>query len=379
MMQWKRVAASLFAFALLISISTAFARQAVVTTRDGQRFEGDVTENENEVVIDIKGVKTVIPRANVANVVYPESFDKQFRDRLAALDPKDVRGRIDLARWALDQQQYNAARDALDSAMAIDPNNREAFDLQNLVRSQQRLSQPKQQGNEKPSTAASPTTPVPPGAIPAGERRLLNQADVNVIRQRELKPSDTARIQFANQVDQRFIKYANLQQSEFMSLKPVDRALRILKEGDPSMRDDVKIQTDPQSLVEYQRTIQPLIINNCATSNCHGSSRGGNFMIYTPPDSPLVTYTNFYILNKYARKIGQTGGGMFGGAAERRMIDRGQPQNSLLLQYSLPAAVAEYDHPKVQGYDGAFRTKDDLNYRRIATWISDVLTPVAPD
>ena len=65
--------------------------------------------------------------------------------------------------------------------------------------------------------------------------------------------------------------------------------------------------------------------------------------------------------------------------SRRRMIDRGQPNSSLLLQYSLPAAVSDYDHPKVTGYDGMVRTRNDANYQRIETWITQVLTPVPPD
>ena len=366
----------------LVFCSVAGAKPAVVTTRDGQRFEGDVTESDTEVVIDIRGVKTVIPRANVGAITYPEAFEKQFRDRLAALDAKDVKGRIDLARWAMDQQQYNAARDALDSALAIDPNNREAYDLQNLVRGQQRLQQQGRAGAATAPAARTETAPVPlpPGAIPPGERRLLTNDDINIIRQRELKPSDAGvAIRFDHDVKNRFIKSKNIQLSQFNSLKPVDQALQILTEGDPSMRQDVKVMSDPRAITDYQRVVQPLVINNCATGNCHGSNRGGNFMIYVPADNANVTYTNFYILNKYAKKMGETTGGVFGGAAERRLIDRGQPNSSLLLQYSLPANVSDYDHPKVTGYDGVFRTKKDVNYQRIETWITQVLTPVPPD
>src|SRR3982750_31032 len=99
---------------LLFAVGTAGAKTGVVTTKDGQRIEGDVTETDQEVVVDIHGVKTHITRDNLATLVYSESFEKQFQDRLNALDPGDVRGRLDLAKWAIDQKQYDAARTAVD-------------------------------------------------------------------------------------------------------------------------------------------------------------------------------------------------------------------------------------------------------------------------
>src|SRR5947207_30068 len=110
--RWRLVGGSLF---LLITFSSGWllAKQGVVTTRDGQRVEGDINEKADEVVVTSHGVNTVIARDNIASLQYSEAFEKQFQDRLAKLDPKDVNGRIELARWALSQQQYNAARDVL--------------------------------------------------------------------------------------------------------------------------------------------------------------------------------------------------------------------------------------------------------------------------
>ena len=68
------IACGLLAIAMLVN-TIASAKPAVVTTRDGQRFEGDVTESDTEVVIDIRGVKTVIPRANALRLkeAFPDS------------------------------------------------------------------------------------------------------------------------------------------------------------------------------------------------------------------------------------------------------------------------------------------------------------------
>jgi hypothetical protein len=131
--------------------STAFvmAKPGVVVTRDGRKLEGDVTERDNQVIINMHGVDTIMARDDVTSINIPEAFNKEFADRLAKLSDKDVAGRIALARWAFDQRQYGKAREALDSALAIDPNNREAVDLQNVITSQMKLEANKTPGDAR--------------------------------------------------------------------------------------------------------------------------------------------------------------------------------------------------------------------------------------
>ena len=50
-----------------------------------------------------------------------------------------------------------------------------------------------------------------------------------------------------------------------------------------------------------------------------------------------------------------------------------EPSRSLLLQYGLPASIADRDHPKVAGYRAVFRNRDDNTYIRVFDWIRDGL------
>ena len=208
----KRIAI-LATLTLLTLITASLAKVGVVKTRSGQTLEGEVTEKADEIIIKIKGVETHVQRADVESLVYPEPFDKQFADRMAKLDQKDVRGRIDLAKWAFDRHEYERTRDALDSALLIDPNNREATEMQSLVRGQMRL--------ERAKSDAPVSTPTP---MAPAERRYITPADINLIRQKELKSTDsTVRLKFDNDVKRRFIKTSNLQFSEFNVLKPIEQ------------------------------------------------------------------------------------------------------------------------------------------------------------
>src|SRR5206468_12782743 len=85
------------------------------------------------------------------------------------------------------------------------------------------------------------------------------------------------------------------------------------------------------------------------------------------------------ILNSYHTIVNNTEGGPFGGPVERRMIDRGQGQRSLLAQYMLPPEQTEVGHPRVANYNGYVRSKEDAKWRQVVAWINEALVVPAPD
>jgi tetratricopeptide (TPR) repeat protein len=354
-----------------VVVTIAPAKPGVVVTKDGRKFEGEITEKNDQVIVNIRGVDMTLAREDITSIIYPEAFNKEFEDRLAKLDKNDVAGRIALARWAFDRRQYGKAREALDSAIALDPNNREAADLQQVITSQMRL-----ESNKAPADAR--TLPTPPPNPTGAERRFLSAADINLMRQKELQSTDKVNVRFENNVEKRFMKYRNLQFNDFNALKPVDKALKILDEGDETMKADVKILGDPASIFEYRTTIQPIVLNGCATSNCHGGPKGADFILYNPADNDQAVYTNLYILLRYKMKTNEPASGVFG-SSQRKMVDRGQGARSILVQYGLPVDVAELDHPIVAGYDGVFRTMQDLRMKQVADWMDHSLKQPDPD
>jgi hypothetical protein len=229
-----------------------------------------------------------------------------------------------------------------------------------------------------PTTAAVATATTAPSTNHIDARHLLSADDINAIRQFELKPTDThVRINFARDVKKRFTTANNIRPQDFNALPQFEQLQQILKEGTADMKRDVRIVSDPSSILEYRRTIQPIVLGSCATSGCHGAAGAGGLMLYSPADSEPITYTNFFILQTYSRPVGRQQG-PFGGA-ERRLIDRIEPPNSLLLNYGLPANIAEFDHPQVSGYRPIFRNRDDNGYRRVESWIRDSLRAVKPE
>ncbi len=364
--------------AIVVVASIARPDEAIVKTKDNNTYQGDVSESgPNYIVKSHGGVETAIPKVDVASVEHVSNYVDEYQARLSRLDPKDVAGRIALARDAFDQRQYDLARSTLEQALAIDPNSREATDLLGVVQTQIRLERAKL---ENPPPVAPATRPQVVAA-PATDRRLLTAADIEAIRRAELQPSDTSvRIRFdSNDVKKRFADSQNVPFVEFSTLQPVEQAILILDRGDDTMRDKVHILTDPQSILEFRRQIQPLVLQNCATNACHGGPTAAGLYLLNNADNDAVTYTNFFILQNYRKRI-DAGSGVFSGNM-KRLIMRGHGEQSLLANYGLPTNIAEFDHPLVGGkpVQPTFRNKLDPRYVMVVEWMNNSLKNIDQD
>lgn len=359
--------------ALVLAASVLLGEQAIVKTRDGQTLQGDMRETLDSVVLNIRGIETTIPKADIVSIEKTGDYAAQFQARLARLEPRDTAGRIAMAREAFGQGRYELARLATESALANDPNSREASDMLEYIQSQIRLERTRVE-----TAAPRPAVPAPT-TVHVVDRRLLTPADVEAIRRRELHAGEAnVRLQFDRDVKKRFADSQNMPYPEFNALPPTDQALAIIGSGNDEMRSHVRVLSDPMSMIEFRRQIQPLIVQNCATIGCHGAAAAGGFMLFNPADNEAVAYTNFYILQSFVRM--NTGGGVFG-SGEVRMIDRGKGNRSLLANFGLPATIGEFDHPAVNGrtIQPIFRNREDLRYRMVVEWMDRALVPTVRD
>ncbi|HEX8522502.1 MAG TPA: hypothetical protein VF669_09625 [Tepidisphaeraceae bacterium] len=361
----------------LAAATVALAKQGVVKTRNGQTYEGDVEEKNDGLIVTSRGIQTRIAQRDVVSVVYPEDFDKQLADRRAKLAKDDVRGRMTLAREAFNNKRYTVTRDLMEETLTIDPNNTDAAELRGNAMAQIRLERMRRNvvttGRAKEQIATTTTAPATTQDI--ADRRFLRGNDINTIRQFELQETETdVPIRFERDVKRRYaMKLSNRPIDQFLALTPMQQAIDILKNGAPEMRNDVRIMRDPQAMMVYRRAVQPYVLQNCSTSQCHGGPGGGKLVLFNPADSDQATYTNFFIMQAYNKKA-QAASGIFG-TGELQMIDRMNPARSLLLQYSIPQNVSEYDHPQVAGYRPPLRGQDDLRYRQLFAWVHDSINP----
>ena len=372
------------AAAMVASDSLGAGKPGIVRTRDGQTYIGEIDDSGAESVsVTARGISTAVPRDRIASVEYSEDFEKSFRERLGKLPADDVSSRLALAREAYDRRQYFLAREAAAQAQQIDPNSADAADLLNVIQSQIRLErQQQQQQQQQPGGAAAGAGA--PGAAPAtqpAQPRLLSPQQINAIRQAELRPEDSGvRVRFDRDVKRRFMEYTSRTPQEINSMTVNDLVQKILSEGTPEMKRDVLILNDPPSMFQYRRMVQPFVLQNCATTGCHGvaATQAQKVSLIMPADSDAAAYTNFYILQNYRKKL-DTGGDNIFGRGELRMIDRQAPEQSVLLQYGLPGAIAEWDHPDVPGFHPPYRGLNDPRYQQVRNWIGQSLVAVPPE
>ena len=373
------------AVCVLLCASILYARPGVVRTRDGQTFQGEVQERGDDVVVTIRNIPTRIPRERIASIEYIQSPEQAFNDRMARLDPKDVDGRLQLAREAIAQRQYALARNALESVLQIDNNNREAVDMLETVRSLMRLerknppgeaARPPAPAEARPAEAGAADAPAP--AEPAPPIKVLSPAQINAMKQGEMGEDERdIRVRFERNVQRRFVDYSpDYQPAEFFALTPIEQARVILTRGLPEMSKDVIIMNDPASILQFRRSVQPYLLQNCATAGCHGG-QAPKFNMVLPPEGDAATYTNFYIVTRYTKATKQQSDTIFG-RGELKIVDRQRPGESLLVHYSVPPQIAAHDHPEMTGYRAPLRGVNDARYVLLMNWIQS-LVPVDPD
>ena len=390
---WRQTARGTLACLLgLMSVGVAaWGRPGTVTTKDGSTFQGDVTERGNAVIIKRGNEPPVtMNKGNVASIEYSASAADQFKEQLAKLGKKDVAGRIALARTAIDQGEFDLALDALDSAVAIDPNNEEALQMRRAVLKQRQLAR---RSGGKPGPAPREET-MPPDEAPAGsgerparprERRgsdggttrrtgpirQVTPEEINRIRQLELQPGERVQVRFEDDVRRKYQGSSEFTPQQFAALTPQEQAMEILKNGSSRLHEDVIIATDPASIAQFKSLVQRNVLTGCAASSCHGSSnRAGDFFLHNPAGKEADLYTNFLLMQGYTKTID---------GRELSMIDRTRPENSLLLLYGLPTESSDVPHPKAQNFRPLYRGKSDPKYKQTVEWLGKTLAAVAPD
>lgn len=354
--------------------SVALARQGMVVTQDGQRYTGDVVEQATSVNIvqpDPKGGKrtVTINKGNIKDIVYADQVAEQVKQGVAKLDRRDANGRISLAQFAIDNGAYESARDVLEEALKIEPDNAKAKDLLQSVDAQIRLNR-----GEKPlpptsqgSTPEAPTTQESTaGASSPMATRMVTLDEINRIRQIEWDKNQPLRINIDGDVRKRFLAGSDVTVAQFQQLSVENQAIQILTNGKPDLWPGVHILTDPVNVSDFKARIQKIVVAGCATGGCHGGPKhdGGTFYLFTSaPNANEMAYTNFLILQTYVQTVDKV---------QRPLVNRQFPERSLLLQYMLPQNVAEAPHPKATNFRPLVRAKVDQRFQNTFAWIHEL-------
>jgi hypothetical protein len=132
--------------------------------------------------------------------------------------------------------------------------------------------------------------------------------------------------------------------------------------------DKVEIRKDPEVFVEFKANVLPFVLRGCAASGCHAASAGysGEFRLFTDRHKHADTlYANFLMLNEI-----EVNG--------HKLIDRAQPENSLLLNYMLPSddVKPEFRHPGNVKLKPMFLVRTARQFRRVQDWIGSLKHPM---
>ena len=348
------------------------ARQGVLNTTDGRVMRGDIQTSPDgkSVNITMYGSTLTLDWISVASISYPGEAVEDFQKRLGALDPNDIKGRLDLSRAELSARQYDLAAQAAQDAQRLDPHNPEAAILLDTIQGERALD------SRVAAAALAGRGAAAPAATQASSGKYLTMDDVYAIRRGELMPGDQVRVEFASNVLKRYLG-AGGDAAAFDAESETQRALDIIQSGDANLVKDVHIVSEPQVMAEFRVLVQRRILVGCAAVGCHGEAGAGGFALYPNVRETLPSYTNFYVLEQMVRKVAD-GEAIGSGPVWRPMIDRPHPESSLLLQFGLPRSLAQTPHPKVPGFKPMFLSPDDPGYVEISRWIES-MNPIVPD
>ena len=154
---------------------------------------------------------------------------------------------------------------------------------------------------------------------------------------------------------------------EFLKKTPPQKLHIMAKYRGPDYADRVEIRNDPEIFVEFRRHVLPTLLRTCATSGCHSPTNEEAFgfrLFKDPKKTDATVYANFIIVNDLER-------------GRQRMIDRGQPEDSLLLTYMLPKkdVKVEFRHPGDVDYKPVFQSRKAPRLKRIQRWIASLKHP----
>src|SRR5881394_4512926 len=94
-----------------------------VQLKNGQKLEGTVQEDVNNVMVDVGSGTITIDRSEVKAIRRPEEHIQEYDRRLQAIRPDDASGYYQLYSWTRQQPGMKARADSLlRKALEADPN-----------------------------------------------------------------------------------------------------------------------------------------------------------------------------------------------------------------------------------------------------------------
>jgi len=118
---------------LVAASAAAAARADIINLTNGNRLEGRATVEGDRVKVQMGQGWLFLRKEAVASIEKKDTPLDVFDRKYAALAPKDVPGRLQLAGWCREQELVEQNRKLLNEVLALDPDNAEARRLSGHV------------------------------------------------------------------------------------------------------------------------------------------------------------------------------------------------------------------------------------------------------
>lgn len=326
----------------------------ILETADGRFVRGWLNKGSGGELTftDMDGATMEITKSSKLHTIRAmEAEYQQVQRSILTQDLKDYEKYTKLMDWARQHGLYKQVAENAERVIRLNPSNPDPTAVKELAWAREQL-------------AAVKTGP--------SSRNQSNwtMEDVQKVRFALLptkRPVGNVQVSFKRKVQQRFLeemaardKYRTPEaKRQFLAKPPAEQARIIKLETGNMFQPDIVIANNPPVMAEFQRVIQPILTRTCATTLCHGSGTLSLKLLPRATAAPEI-YANYFALDTHRAKGGD-------------LIDHGKAENSLLLQFLLPAseASAEGRHPQPIT-PPPVRTTKDVRYQQVLKWIKSL-------
>lgn len=373
--------------------------EVVVTLKDGRVFTGMLaSRGEGEIVLKIAGIPATFKTSVVEQVRELAPVLERYKQMRDATPVDEVERRGELITWLVDRQYMDVALMEAEVLVSRNPRSGAAKKLLEDLQLKNQLLRPTTKSKpgadepvspEAPEVSAEPSlspglvpdavaTPIPE-SIPVADFPVLSAKQINLVKVYELDLSAEPNIIIPRTVVQQLLdtyassplvpstregREAILRQSPLRTMDLIYR----LKARD--FYERVNVVDHPAPLRRFRDDVnRSIILNSCATNQCHGGTEAGRLVFATfRPNADPTLYTNFYILQKFRNAEGEG------------LLNFENPERSLLVQMGLPRDIARVKHPPVlrEGRDvwkPSFSGPDDHRHQATVEWIRSLYSP----
>lgn len=357
----------------------------VVILNDGQLRRGIVIEDHYDyVLLEVEGVRAKVMRENIESLRLEPTFEElyeSYRELLRPGEPGNDIRHLALCRWLVDLKRYELAHAELTELLTL-AQNAEAEKLLRIVNAQLALrggrASPNEDGDIEESEEGEvgeeegrTGSVVPADMLPAN---VVTRADVNVIRVYEIDFRHPPKVAVKPEVIREFLeKYGShkaipTSQAERNAIFRADPLQIVRLMFEIRARDlygKIDVLSEPHAMNLFrQRVHNTWLIQNCATSECHGGVNAGRLFLHRRNfRDERVRYTNFLTLERLELD------------EDWPLINYEEPLMSLIIQHALPREQARRPHPVVKNWRPVFTRSNQKMLQGSLEWIESMMKP----